>query len=255
MTARKRATAIASLILAGLLLTGCVYLRLLQLKWQLASFDEYVEVEHKDGLAFVFKKPLLLTDDMRWLGFFPSETEKDGEFDHWNMIFDKQYKEPSDEPDIYDMSVQLTFEEERLKSLRLSEAYLAIIPADLLVTMARSLGGAEIDRKNRTASVSIEDDEDGTTYEFTVPTIEDTITLLGKPYRESKEEMSVINRYHYHLKRPKDKEKADAKKPVYWIEMTFDSETGKLRRTLGDFYGGTLDIRFPPPDSSEKESE
>ncbi len=223
--------------------SGCVYWRLLQLKWQLGSFDEHVRIERSDGLAFVFKEPLLLAGDMEWLGFLPSEKESAGEFENWNMIFDKQYREASDEPDVYDMSVQMVFKKEKLHSIRLSETYLAIIPADLIISFARSLSGAEVDRKNKSASVTVSFGGGGSQKH---PTIGDTRNLLGEPYRETKQDAKTIHRYHYHLKRPKENEREEEKKTVYWVELTFEDESGDLVRTRGDFYGGTIDIAFKP---------
>ena len=51
----------------GLLLTGCIWTRLLTLKHQFADFERFVQVDDRDGLSFNLLKPVLLADDLREL--------------------------------------------------------------------------------------------------------------------------------------------------------------------------------------------
>jgi len=84
-----RVTALV-LMVATLLLSGCVYLRLLELKLQLGKFDEYFALQTNDGLAIICHTPVLRTDDVRWIGLKPESTKKLGRAEHWQVRWVKQ---------------------------------------------------------------------------------------------------------------------------------------------------------------------
>jgi hypothetical protein len=70
-----RRAAAFGLAALGLLLGGCVYLRLLAFKRQLADFDRHFTLQTDDGLRLGCLTPVLLPEDFRWLGLTP-ETVK-----------------------------------------------------------------------------------------------------------------------------------------------------------------------------------
>ena len=72
---RGRRAAAAGLAPLGRLLAGCVYLRLLAFKRQLADFDRHFPLRTDDGLRLGCLTPVLLPEDFRWLGLTP-ETVK-----------------------------------------------------------------------------------------------------------------------------------------------------------------------------------
>ena len=55
------------LLVIILLSTGCVYLRLLQVKNQLNDFEGNFDLKDQNGLKLVFKNPVLLSRDIVWL--------------------------------------------------------------------------------------------------------------------------------------------------------------------------------------------
>ena len=62
-----------------LVLTGCVWLRLLDLKNQFAQFDRYIEVPDGPGIELRFRTPVLLEGDLdRLIRGEPTATAEGG---------------------------------------------------------------------------------------------------------------------------------------------------------------------------------
>jgi hypothetical protein len=105
---RRRATAVG---LAGvaLLLGGCVYLRLLQLKRQLADFDANFTVQVTSGLRLNCLHPVVLADDLRFLGFYPARTRKLGAAEQWTIRWLKEPPPNAREKQRYEIGFDLYF--------------------------------------------------------------------------------------------------------------------------------------------------
>ena len=58
-------------VLACLALSGCLYLRLLELRNQLAEFDRYFETDLREGVKLTCRKPVLLDEDMAFFKLVP----------------------------------------------------------------------------------------------------------------------------------------------------------------------------------------
>ena len=47
-------------------ISGCVFLRLLEVKRQLNDFNNYFQINDQNEFSLVFLKPVLHTDDILW---------------------------------------------------------------------------------------------------------------------------------------------------------------------------------------------
>ena len=74
------AVALGALSLA---LGGCVYLRLLAIKRQLADFDRHFTLQQADGLRLICRDPVLLSQDFTWMGVVPESKRKLGVAEQW----------------------------------------------------------------------------------------------------------------------------------------------------------------------------
>src|ERR1035441_8561241 len=92
-----------------LLLGGCVYLRLLELKHQLADFDHYFAVDETDGLTFTMQKSVLLVDDMTFFELAPESSKQLGAAVRWHLRWIKDYAAPGEHATDYEVEADFTF--------------------------------------------------------------------------------------------------------------------------------------------------
>src|SRR3989304_8582242 len=59
-----------------ILTTGCVLLRLLEVKRQLNDFNNYFQINDQNGFSLVFLNPTLHTDDILWLAKRPPTSKE-----------------------------------------------------------------------------------------------------------------------------------------------------------------------------------
>lgn len=104
---------------------GCVYLRFLELRHQFANFGSYFQIEEKGGIALVFLKPVLLSEDIAWLmGGKPIyEKETEGET-VWKYVFKKQ--PPNLDKEDFDIPVFLFLKTTGLLGFLFQRGFLSI---------------------------------------------------------------------------------------------------------------------------------
>jgi hypothetical protein len=215
----------AALALAAalLLLSGCVYLRLLQLKHQLARFDEHFAVQTADGLAIICHKPVLLSDDIRWIGVKPESTRKLGQAEQWLVRWVKQLP-PSVKEDVeFDIVLHLSFAEDKLTRIAIPEKYFAVMPKPFLVGVIKSLGQGRVDKAGKKIEAAVSAAEIAAAR----PKLPGIDKLLGKPSEEREEGTTTIVRYRYV---PSTKE---SRAGVFDMHLTFDTKSGELLKWQG----------------------
>src|SRR4051812_2223438 len=87
------------LVAALMGLSGCVYLRLLALKRQLGDFDRHFALQTTDGLRLTCLHPVLLNDDVRWLGILPETVTTLRQAEQWHVHWVKQVTTNAREPE------------------------------------------------------------------------------------------------------------------------------------------------------------
>ena len=179
---------IAPLLALCLLLGGCVYLRLLQLKYQLADFDRYFAVNETDGLAFTLKKPVLLTDDMAFFEVAPESIDKLGAAQLWHLRWIKDYAAPDEKAADYEVTADFTFVDGKLARVHLPERIFSFVPKSLILQTLRSLGHASINKLKQSAHATLD---------LTPLTRADLLRFLGAPLDTHRDSHRILLHYRY----------------------------------------------------------
>jgi len=228
------------LLALAVLLTGCVWTRLLALKNQLAEFDRYVRVEDRDGLTLHFKKPVLYSEDVLFLmELEPTRRVTNGTSQTWFWTFRKLPSPTNAEAGDFDLTFSTAMVSNRLAGITLSERFLASIPKPLLLGALRSFGKAEVDRKRRSATMRWADRGPGDDWQSLS---RGAVTrLLGAPYSVSASNETSTCLYRYRLDSPSLK--TNQSLPAR-VRFSFRDATDKLTRVEAAY--GNFKIAYNP---------
>jgi hypothetical protein len=229
-------------LLAGALvcltLGGCIYLRLLELRNQLASFDRYFEADLRDGVKITCRKPVLLDEDMAFFKLVPESRERVGVAERWHFRWVKDYTAAGENPRNYEVAVDFIFVDHRLTRVILPERLFAFIPKRFFLAIVRAFGHARIDKVKRTASTSVREDL-GPNQIPPQLVRNDLVALLGAPMETKTTEAGILWRYRYRPASPSQRSgRID-------VTFTLNPATQKVRRIQGRVFDATLDIAFP----------
>jgi hypothetical protein len=242
----RRWLATGAVVVAALLLSGCVYLRLLILKHQLADFDRNFALETAQGVRLRCLKPVLLTGDLRWLGIVPEVVTKQGRAELWRVKWVKEDATPAGavEPAALDLELEINFADKKLTGFFIAERYFAFIPKPFLIELLRGLGGATIDKSERSvsANIALSDAKQPNAR----PTAASLAALLGGPSERRHEGSHVLLRYRY-LATPPGSNGGD-----FDLLFTFDQASGLLLRLHGHSPVGNILLNFEPAAPASK---
>ncbi len=232
----RRLRQVAALLLCSvaLLLGGCVYLRLLELKLQLGKFDEYFALQTTDGLTLVFQEPVLRTADIRWIGVKPEQIKTLGHAEQWEVRWVKQLPPGVSEKNIFDITLELGFADGKLTRATIPERYFAVMPKAFLIGVIRSVGHGKIDASSKKIDTAVSAPEVAAVR----PKLAAVDQLLGKPSEERVEGDNTIVRYRYV---PATKE---SRVGVFDMHLTFDTKSGELRKWQGFTPVGRIGLDF-----------
>ena len=183
MPRRPRVLLLIALGAVTLLLSGCVYLRLLQLKLQLGDFEKNFAVDTRDGLVLTFKHPVLLDEDVeKFFHWVPDGRQHSGTAEKWHFAWIKVPAPDEAGQSPVEISLDLFFSEGKLTRMVMPEKFFAaILPKSLALAGLRSLGGAKVDKEKRRAESTISSDDlkDAATDKFL--TLPGLLDALGQP--------------------------------------------------------------------------
>lgn len=219
---------------AALLLGGCVYLRLLELKRQIDKFDLFFALRTDNGLSLTCLTPLLRPSDVRWIGLKPEKTKTLGRAEQWQVRWVKQPPPGARENVEYDIALELMFVEERLKQVTIPERYFAAMPKSFLVGVIRSLGRGKIDKSEKKIAAIVSAEEVAAAR----PKLPAIDKLLGQPTEEREEGANTMVRYRYV---PATVEPGAG---VFDMHLTFHTKSGELLRWQGLTPVGKIDFDF-----------
>lgn len=233
MTPTRRLSTRLTLALAAacvaLLLGGCVYLRLLELKKQLGQFDRFFTLQTHHGVGLVCQHPILTPDDIRWIGLRPEEIKRLGQAEQWQVRWIKQLPPGVTETGQFDIVIELGFVAGRLTRLAIPERYFAVMPKDFLVNIIKSLGKGQVDKSSKRIDSAVA---------AVPPDLPDIDKLLGRPSEQSVEGPNTIVRYRYV---PVTKESGAG---VFDMRLTFHTTSGKLLEWHGKTPVGNIRFKF-----------
>lgn len=224
------------LVALSLLLSGCVYLRLLQLKRQLADFDRNFTLVTTAGVRLNFLNPMLFADDVRWLGFEPATVRTLGQAEQWHVRWLKQPAANVREPGTFEIAFDLFFADGKLTGLSIPDHYFSVLPKEVVVSGIKSLGAANVDKKQRSIEsqvrLALKDESQPW------PTRATLASVLGSPTEELTADHSLTWRYHFVSADPAHRgEDID-------LRFSFDPASEKLIRTHGRLPVGRIDLHF-----------
>ncbi|HSY53101.1 MAG TPA: hypothetical protein VK785_01570, partial [Opitutaceae bacterium] len=173
------------------MLGGCVYLRLLELKHQLADFDQYFAVNETDGLAFTLKQPVLLTDDMAFLEVAPESVDQLGAAVRWHLRWIKDYAVAGEKAEDYEVTADFTFMDGKLARVHLPERVFSFVQKSFVLQALRSLGHARIDKSKHSASTALDP------LGLTPLTRADLLRFLGAPLDTHHDGSRLLMHYRY----------------------------------------------------------
>jgi hypothetical protein len=224
--------------LGCLLLGGCIYLRLLEFKNQLAHFDRYFEVDLRNGVRITCKKPVLLDEDMAFFKLAPESRKRVGIAERWHFRWVKANPGPGEDPQDYEVAVDFIFVDHKLTRVMLPERLFAFVPKHFFLTILRAFGQARIDKGKRTASTSVHEDFGPGTIPPPLSGAE-LATVLGAPEEKKETAAGVVWSYRY--RRASSAQRSGRINIIF----TLNPATQKVRRIQGRVFDLTLDITLP----------
>ncbi len=225
--------------------TGCVYLRLLKVKRQLNDFENNFALNDENGLKFVFKNPVLLSDDIIWLmknDPLSREQTENGEI--WVYVLEKQYLDENTDKVNYDIPILFYVRDDKLVEMTFPERFLKNLSKPLLIKMLGSMGKSEISKSTRSAGTEFKGSNSDE-----IPKKRYIISVLGKPYKDETTHHTQTFTYLYNLKKS-DMAKEDDK---FDLKMTFSfgDVNDSLEKAEYNFNGLTMSLSLV---TEEKES-
>jgi hypothetical protein len=231
---RTRAWLAVGVAALALLFSGCVYLRLLEVKQQLGKFDEFFGLQTEDGLALICHTPVLRTSDVRWIGLGPEKVRRLGHAEQWTVRWVKQLPPTVKESLEFDIVLEMSFADDRLSRVAIPERYFAIMPKAFLVGVIKSLGHGKISKSNKEIAAAVSAAEIAAAR----PKLPSIDKLLGVPSEERVEGTTTIVRYRYV---PATKE---GRAGVFDMHLTFDTKSGELLKWQGFTPVGKIGFDF-----------
>lgn len=223
-----------ALALIALLLSGCVYLRLLEVKKQFEKFDQNFALQTTEGIKIVCQKPVLLDDDIRWLGMRPETIAKSGRAELWRLRWAKELPPGVTDKGNFFLSLQLMFAEGKLTGVTIPESYFALLPKSFVLGVIKSFGGGQVDKSSRQVEAAVGHD----IMDVAQPKLPAIDKVLGLPTEEKVEGEYTVQRYRY---RTVSAEKGGG---IFEMTLRFRTSTGQLVHWRGKMPVGDIAFKF-----------
>lgn len=231
---RPSRLAVFLLVGACLLLSGCVYLRLLELKKQLGRFDQHFSLVTNDGLTLVCHTPVLRTNDLRWIGVKPETVRSLGQAAHWRVRWVKSLPPDVKEANAYDIVIEMSFVADKLTRATVPERYFALMPKTFVTGVIKSVGGGRINKSQKGIEATVGASEVAAAR----PSLPAIDKILGQPTEEKVDGAHTIVRYRYIPVTP------EPDPGIFDMRLTFDTKSGDLLKWQGVTPVGRIGFDF-----------
>lgn len=175
----SRAGVAAAAVAALFLLSGCVYLRLLDVKRQLVDFDKNFAVGGRAELVIEFLQPVLFQRDVRFLIGAPPSGEtltETGTLDHFEFFL---HRSSASAPPPFDrLALDLAYRDKKLTKVIVPETFLLLFSRNVLVETFKQAKDAAVYEMKRLARATI---RLSPAVEAELPSRSRTEFLLGEP--------------------------------------------------------------------------
>jgi hypothetical protein len=235
----RRSIFLAGLAAVALVLSGCVYLRLLQLKLQLRDFEKNFAVATQEGLALTFNHPVLFDEDVEtFFHWVPDSRQRIGSAEKWHFAWVKHAAEPERGESSAEIAFDLYFNDHKLVKVVAPERFFAAtMPKSLALAALRSLGHANVDQKKRTADSTIGSAELQSAAADRFLSEDGLLEALGKPTSIVTREGAVEWRYEF---APISSRQRFGDSGVVEVTFTLDAVTRKVRLMRGRTVFGSI---------------
>ena len=236
----KRSLLTVYCILLIVSITGCDYLRLLQFKAQLRSFDRHFQLVAQAGLALICLEPVLSPEDILVI----MEDEPTNEImkdhaEHWMYRFQKRYIRGQEELQNFDFTQTLVFEQGKLSYMHYSSPFFDVFPPSVLKMILQSIGRGTFEQETEQIVFH------WNARELALPTRQQIQQAWGAPYSIIPTESGQQDLYVYTLR--SSKMSSEAPKSVLQILLTFRSEAQELLSIRGWYKSASWKIYFDEP--------
>jgi hypothetical protein len=230
---------LSALLAAGL--SGCVYLRLLELKGQFAEFDRHFRVENGEHFIVHFLHPVLYRDDFTELSKLdPTRVETTPTGKRTVQVYRKLDAKDQPQPGS-DIVFVLDFDrDDRLTTWDFAPLFMALAPAPFLEASLRSLGKGKVDEGKHQLQVSPGDLPKVTARP---PKRDDIVKRLGPPHEQAANAERTLAVYRYQMQTPRVDEGYEDRRASS-IKLEYDPKTDELVKLRGKFCGLKISINF-----------
>ncbi len=231
----RRAISLWIGVLALASLTGCVYLRLLEVKKQLKEFDENFVLFGRPDLVIRFKNPVLYAKDARYLiGADPLTREPGPGGEVWGYEFEMARKEPAPPTLMEKLSLRLLINGKKLEEIRVPETFMLLFSRNVLMETLRQAADAEVLETAKTARAKIRLSPHT---DAELPSLDKTHWLLGDPLEVKQEGEGLLTLgYRYRI--------IGARRDAPILARLTFSPDNMLRRVVVTWDTSTVDAEF-----------
>lgn len=227
------------LVLSGL--SGCVYLRLLELKGQFAEFDRHFRVENGEHFIVRFLHPVLYRDDFTELSKLdPTRVETIPTGKRTVQVYRKLDAKGQSQPGS-DIVFTLDFDQEdRLTTWDFGPLFMTLAPAPFLEASLRSLGKGKVDEAKHQLQVN---PADLPKVNARAPRRDEIVKLLGQPHEQAANAEREVAVYRFQMQTTRVDEGYEDRRASS-IKLEYDRQTQELLKLRGKFCGLKISINF-----------
>ncbi|MBK8575063.1 MAG: hypothetical protein IPN90_05075 [Elusimicrobia bacterium] len=216
------------------LLSGCVYLRLLEVKKQLMDFDANFKISGLSELVIEFKNPVIRTKDLRFLiGADPLSVSGEDEVrQHYEFEMVRHATEVA-LPPLGRLSVDLAVQRGKMTKIIVPETFMLLFPRNVIVDTLKQAKNAEVFELKKIARGRIHLDQE---VEAELPSRSKTEMLLGPPLESAMLDDQDVLTYRYTI--------PNAPRDILILTQLSFSRDGLLRKVFVHWDQSSIEALF-----------
>lgn len=216
------------------LLSGCVYLRLLEVKKQLLDFDANFRISGLSELVIEFKNPVIRTKDVRFLiGADPiSHSGEEEVRQHYEFDL-VRHSTATAFPPMGRLSVDLAIQGGKMTKIIVPETFMLLFPRNVIVDTLKQAKNAEVFELKKMARGQIHLDRE---VEAELPSRSKTLMLLGDPLETATLDGQDVLTYRYSI--------PNARRDILILTQLTFSRDGLLRKAFVHWDQSSIEALF-----------
>jgi len=234
--ARLKALGLGALaVAAAASLTGCVYLRLLEVKRQLKDFDKNFKASGEQELVVECLNPVMLSSDMTFLiGASPLNKKKEDSVSVWRYRFERVHPEgDTARAPLEELSLDFQMRGGKLLKVVVPAAFLQLFSRSVFLEALRAAADAEVAELKKLARARVKLSPSA---EEELPSRARAMELLGNPLAVDEKDGDKTLLYRYRILR-------DRKNIPILARLTFD-KADRITRIFVKWDTASVDIHL-----------